>query len=51
MAALLRFRDHLRDHPAERDAYGTLKRRLAERHPDDRLAYIAGKESFILPRR
>lgn len=47
----LAFRDHLRTNPADRDAYGILKRRLAAQHPDDRLAYIDGKESFILPRR
>lgn len=47
----LTFRDHLRAHPDDRDAYGELKRSLAIQHPDDRLAYIAGKESFILDRR
>lgn len=47
----LTFRDRLRAHPAERDAYGLLKRSLAAQHPDDRLAYIAGKESFIVTRR
>lgn len=45
------FRDRLRARPDDRDAYGTLKRDLAVRHPDDRLAYIDGKESFILARR
>ncbi|UNK72313.1 GrpB family protein [Microbacterium sp. H1-D42] len=47
----LAFRDHLRAHPDDRDAYGVLKQSLATQHPDDRLAYIAGKESFILDRR
>ncbi|MEJ1086969.1 GrpB family protein [Microbacterium sp. Mu-80] len=47
----LTFRDHLRTHLDARDAYGALKRDLARQHPDDRLAYIDGKESFILARR
>lgn len=46
----LAFRDHLRTHPAERDAYGELKRRLAMEHPDDRLAYVRAKGSFITAR-
>lgn len=47
----LAFRDHLRTHPADRDAYGALKRDLAEQHPDDRIAYVDAKASFIVPRR
>ncbi len=47
----LAFRDHLRAHPADRDAYGTLKRSLAAQHPSDRLAYIDGKQDFITARR
>lgn len=47
----LAFRDHLRANPADRDAYGALKRTLANRHPDDRLAYIDGKADFITARR
>ncbi|WP_292702541.1 GrpB family protein [Microbacterium sp. 69-10] len=47
----LAFRDHLRAHPADRDAYGALKHALAGRHPDDRLAYIDGKADFITTRR
>ncbi|GAA4523648.1 hypothetical protein GCM10023160_14060 [Brachybacterium paraconglomeratum] len=46
----LTFRDHLRTHPAERDAYGELKRRLAIAHPEDRLAYVQAKGSFITAR-
>lgn len=46
----LAFRDHLRSHPAERDAYGELKRRLAGEHPEDRLAYVQAKGSFISAR-
>lgn len=45
------FRDHLRGHPDDHRAYGALKRDLAAQHPDDRLAYIDGKEPFILARR
>ncbi|MGB3373643.1 MAG: GrpB family protein [Microbacterium sp.] len=47
----LAFRDHLRAHPVDRDAYGALKRSLATRHPSDRLAYIDGKQDFIIARR
>lgn len=47
----LAFRDHLRAHPVDRDAYGALKHVLAVRHPQDRLAYIAGKTDFITARR
>ena len=47
----LRFRDRLRTNADHRDAYAALKRQLAVQHPDDRLAYIAGKESFILTHR
>jgi GrpB-like predicted nucleotidyltransferase (UPF0157 family) len=47
----LAFRDHLRAHPADRDAYGALKHDLAARHPSDRLAYIDGKADFITARR
>jgi GrpB-like predicted nucleotidyltransferase (UPF0157 family) len=44
----LLFRDYLRAHPAARDAYAQLKRQLAERYPDDRLAYTDAKSAFIL---
>ncbi|MDT0157354.1 GrpB family protein [Microbacterium sp. ARD32] len=47
----LRFRDHLRANPSDRDAYAALKRALAAQHPDDRLAYIDGKADFITARR
>ncbi|MFD5225639.1 GrpB family protein [Microbacterium sp. NPDC058342] len=47
----LAFRDHLRAHPADRDAYAALKHDLAVRHPLDRLAYIDGKSAFITARR
>lgn len=45
--AMLRFRDHLRAHPATRVAYEALKRELAERYPRDREAYTNGKEAFV----
>jgi GrpB-like predicted nucleotidyltransferase (UPF0157 family) len=44
----LLFRDYLRAHPAARDVYGELKRDLAQRYPDDRLAYTDAKSTFIL---
>lgn len=43
----LGFRDWLRSHPEVRDAYGVLKRSLAQNHPHDIAAYIHGKEPFI----
>lgn len=44
----LLFRDYLRATPAARDAYGQLKIELADRYPDDRLAYTDAKSAFIL---
>ena len=41
-------RDCLRTDPTRRDAYGELKRRLAERHRDDIDAYTAAKSDFLL---
>jgi GrpB-like predicted nucleotidyltransferase (UPF0157 family) len=41
------FRDHLRAHVDERDAYGRLKRRLARRFAGDRKGYQAAKAPFI----
>ncbi len=40
-------RDFLRAHPREADTYAALKRELAARHPQDRRAYIAGKNDFV----
>jgi uridine kinase len=40
-------RDFLRAHSAEARSYETLKRELLERFPNDRLEYIAGKESCL----
>lgn len=42
------FRDHLRTHPRARDAYAAEKRRLAEAHPWDLPAYIAGKGAIVV---
>jgi GrpB-like predicted nucleotidyltransferase (UPF0157 family) len=44
----LLFRDYLRADPEARDAYARLKRDLADRYRDDRLAYNEGKTGFIL---
>jgi GrpB-like predicted nucleotidyltransferase (UPF0157 family) len=44
----LLFRDYLRTDDAARDAYATLKRRLAEEFRDDRIAYTDAKSAFIL---
>jgi len=41
------FRDALRADTALRDDYAALKRRLAERFPRDREAYIDGKTAFV----
>lgn len=41
------FRDYLRAHPAQAQAYLRLKRSLAKKHADDRIAYTAGKTEFI----
>jgi GrpB-like predicted nucleotidyltransferase (UPF0157 family) len=43
----IRFRDHLRRDPAARAAYARLKRELAVKYPDDRLAYTEAKTGFI----
>jgi GrpB-like predicted nucleotidyltransferase (UPF0157 family) len=40
-------RDFLRAHPGEAARYADLKRRLVARHPQDRLAYIAGKDEHL----
>ena len=44
----LLFRDFLCAEPAARAAYAELKRGLAERYRDDRLAYNEGKTGFVL---
>jgi GrpB-like predicted nucleotidyltransferase (UPF0157 family) len=44
----LAVRDYLRAHPEEAARYGARKREVAARHPEDRLAYIEGKEEFVI---
>lgn len=41
------FRDALRDDPELRAEYEQLKRELAAAHPDDRVAYTAGKRALV----
>jgi GrpB-like predicted nucleotidyltransferase (UPF0157 family) len=43
----LAFRDYLRAHPEEREAYERLKRRLAIEHRADREAYTEAKSAFV----
>jgi GrpB-like predicted nucleotidyltransferase (UPF0157 family) len=43
----LYFRDYLRDFPGEAERYAELKQALAEKHPNDRLAYTAGKAEYV----
>ena len=43
----LAVRDYLRTHPAERDAYAALKRRLAAQYPYDIDGYCNGKQAFV----
>lgn len=40
-------RDYLLEHPQEVQAYGTLKVALAQKYPNDSLAYTEGKTAFI----
>lgn len=44
----LAVRDFLRAHADEAAAYAALKRRVAARHPQDRLGYIAGKDPYVV---
>lgn len=43
----LAVRDFLRTHPSEAERYAALKRRLAAKHPRDRLSYIEGKDEYV----
>lgn len=43
----VRFRDYLRTHPEDAQAYGALKLRLASEHEDDRVAYQEAKAPFV----
>jgi GrpB-like predicted nucleotidyltransferase (UPF0157 family) len=40
-------RDFLRNHPDEAACYAALKREVVARHPQDRLAYIDGKDEYV----
>jgi GrpB-like predicted nucleotidyltransferase (UPF0157 family) len=42
------FRDYLRRHPEVAQEYASLKRRLAEQHAHDRVAYTDGKSDFAV---
>ena len=44
----LAVRDFLRAHPEEAAAYAALKRAVAARHAGDRLAYMAGKDRYVV---
>jgi len=44
----LAVRDYLRAHPDEAARYEALKRELVRLHPEDRLAYVAGKDGFMV---
>ncbi|WP_028782474.1 GrpB family protein [Thalassobacillus devorans] len=46
----LAFRDYLRTHPEEAEAYGQLKADLAKKFPTDIESYINGKDPFIKER-
>jgi GrpB-like predicted nucleotidyltransferase (UPF0157 family) len=43
----LALRDYLRAHPDEVEEYAALKRDLVARYPEDRLAYIDGKDRYV----
>ena len=43
----LAFRDYMLAHPAAARAYGELKQRLAQEHPEDNGAYMDGKDAFV----
>jgi GrpB-like predicted nucleotidyltransferase (UPF0157 family) len=44
----LAVRDFLRGHPDEAASYERLKRELVRDHPQDRLAYVAGKDGYMV---
>jgi GrpB-like predicted nucleotidyltransferase (UPF0157 family) len=43
----LAVRDYLREHEIEASRYAAIKLELAIRHPQDRLAYMAGEDSYL----
>ncbi|EDS77789.1 glutamate-rich protein GrpB [Clostridium botulinum C str. Eklund] len=42
------FRDYLRQHKEDRDRYGSIKKEMALKYPEDIDYYIEGKQSVIL---
>ncbi|MBP9701451.1 MAG: GrpB family protein [Candidatus Pacebacteria bacterium] len=42
------FRDYLREHLEDRDAYGELKKELLQRDPTGKGEYIGGKTDFVM---
>ena len=44
----LYFRDYLREFPDEAAKYAKLKISLAEKYPNDRIAYTKGKTEFVV---
>ncbi|MDL2319466.1 GrpB family protein [Eubacteriales bacterium OttesenSCG-928-A19] len=42
------FRDYLRTHPEDREAYGRVKMEMAKRYPHDIDGYIDGKEPIVM---
>jgi GrpB-like predicted nucleotidyltransferase (UPF0157 family) len=44
----LAVRDFLCAHPDEAASYEQLKRALVREHPEDRLAYVAGKDGYMI---
>jgi GrpB-like predicted nucleotidyltransferase (UPF0157 family) len=47
IARHLHFRDYLRTHPEDAQAYSELKQKLAEAYSDDRESYMDGKDAMI----
>jgi GrpB-like predicted nucleotidyltransferase (UPF0157 family) len=43
----LKFRDYLRHNAQKRDQYAHIKQELAQQFPNDKIAYILGKDPFI----
>ncbi len=43
----LKFRDWMRTHPADRQAYAQLKNTLAQKFPNDIYGYCSGKDAFV----
>ncbi|MFZ4115509.1 MAG: GNAT family N-acetyltransferase [Chthoniobacterales bacterium] len=43
----LKFRDWMRSHPSDREAYATLKKKLAASYPNDIMNYVFGKDAFV----